>query len=166
VQKQGYWIKGNKIIDVSDTSHINFILQHPQDFNLTKERILDTYNKYGEKLGVEGRARDEIIKKVSRAEWIRVRHYIEQRDYWSIQFDKFDTRKRTIRNFVEWAVFDKKVMSKNDTLVLIGFDNNYFAVYDFKNEGASAFLKENEAAKIKMILIDWREYKSLGEIDG
>jgi len=162
---QGYWIKGNKIIDISGTTHIDFILKHPQDFNITKDEILKTFEKYGEKIGSEGKAREEIIKKVSKFGWIRVRHYTRGQDYWSIQFDKFSIRKQSIRNFIEWAIFDKKVMAKNDTIVLVGYDDNFFAIYDFKSGGASAFLKENKAATIKMILIDWYEYKS-GVING
>lgn len=158
---EGYWVKNNKIIEVTDTTHIDFILRHPEDFNITSDdEVEKTFKKYNEKIGVEGKAREEIIKRVATSGWIRVRHYVKGQDYWSIQFDKFNLRKSAIKNFIEWAIFDSKVMSKNDTIVLIGYNDNYFNIYDFKQGSASAFLKENKnIKKIKMILLDWRNYR-------
>jgi hypothetical protein len=70
-----YWIspKG-EVIEVS-TNHIDVVIKNPQKFKLTSEYITGLYDKYGETLGSEGKAREDIIIKLVKSGWIRVRRY-------------------------------------------------------------------------------------------
>jgi hypothetical protein len=151
---KAFWIKDKKVIDITTTTHINFIINHPDDFFLTKDYIKKLYNKYKEKLGVEGKAREEIIRKVSELGWVRVRHYkVKQEEYWSIQYDVYNERnKRTIKNFVEWALYESKIMNKNDTLLLLGYKDNSSYSYNFISGGVLNFLSEHKEIETDSII--------------
>lgn len=72
---QAYWISPyGQVVEVG-TNHINLIIANPKKFGYTKEKIKEVYDKYGEPLGVEGKAREEIISDVVSKGWIRVRRY-------------------------------------------------------------------------------------------
>mgnify|MGYP006312357465 FL=1 len=82
----GYWVKGNDVYEV-EKNHVRFVLNNPEAFDFTKEELVDIYRRYGEKIGQEGKAREEIIRECARRGWIRVRFYKAPNSYWSIQFD-------------------------------------------------------------------------------
>lgn len=73
-----YWLspKG-EVVDVGGT-HIDVIINNPEKFGLTSKYIKDLHDKYGEKLSQEGKAREEIIIRVVKDGWIRVRRYRNQ----------------------------------------------------------------------------------------
>lgn len=120
-----YWVKGDKIVAVGESSHIQHIIEAPGLFGLTREEITAAYKRHGEKLYTEGAARDELIKSACRNGWVRVRQYTRRQDeHWSIQFDFYRRRKRVIQNFVRWAL-TRRLMTKYDLLVLAGFEDNY-----------------------------------------
>lgn len=141
----GFWLKGNKIIDITDTKHILYIIQNPEVFGLTTEYIKNVYDKHNEKLGIEDNAREELIRLVAEKCWIRIRHYNKkENEYWSIQFDKFDLQnKKAIKYFVKWALNESKIMNKNDSLVLTGYKDNFHFEYNFMNRGVNKFLIDN-----------------------
>ena len=68
-----YHPKTDNLIDVGKGTHIGYICSHLQSFGLTKEDIEEVYSKYNEPVETEGKARDEILKKVLKDGWIRVR---------------------------------------------------------------------------------------------
>jgi hypothetical protein len=153
-QGKGYWVRNNKIVDISATTHIGYIIDNPEYFNITLDFINLIYHRYNEKLGVEGKAREEIIKKVSSDGWIRVRHYFKPKDYWSIQFDQFILRQVSIKSFLEWAVHEGKVMYRNEELILLGYENNKQMSYPYTNGGVQVFLDETkELETLKMTLL-------------
>ena len=78
-----YWIspKG-KVIEV-DQTHINKIISNPEEFDLTKEFIDEKFKEYGDRIGQEGKAREDIIIGLVKQGWIRIRNYLKQ-GYWSI----------------------------------------------------------------------------------
>ena len=47
---EAYWYKQGKIIKVQNSLHIKDVIDHPEEFNLTKKYIEDTYKKYNEKI--------------------------------------------------------------------------------------------------------------------
>ena len=80
-----YWISpDNKVLNVSGT-HVRSILRTPQKFGETQKSIMKTYEKYNEKLNTEGKAREEIMIRVIKRGFVRIREY---RDRWSIQVYK------------------------------------------------------------------------------
>jgi hypothetical protein len=63
------------------TSHIGTIISGPERFGLTREEIDAAYQKHGERIGVEGEARKELLLRIINQGWIRIRRY---RQRWSI----------------------------------------------------------------------------------
>jgi len=123
---QAFWINADRIVDVGERSHIQQIIDQPDFFGLTEETVTNVYKKHGERLYVEGAAREELIKSACQNGWIRVRQYARrQNEYWSIQFDAYHRRKKVIQNFVVWAL-TKGLMTRSDLLVLVGFEDNYY----------------------------------------
>jgi hypothetical protein len=51
-----------KVVSTNGRSHISMIIAEPEKFGFTKDYIQDAYDKYKEKLGVEGTAREDLIK--------------------------------------------------------------------------------------------------------
>lgn len=119
---------------------------------MTKQEIIDLHKKHGEKIGIEGKAREEIIKKVSKLGWLRVRKY-SRPEYWSIQFDNYRKRKKAIEDFVEWALYDSKVMDQYDMIILGGYEDGY----NQRIEHAVKLLterKKKKQNKVAMTLIE------------
>lgn len=104
---QGYFIspKGD-FINIDDT-HINSIINYPEKFNLNRNYIDSVYKKYGETVGQEGEAREEIIKNIIEKGWIRVREYANQ--YWSLQLYRLNKRKEELIFRLAVNIKDKKL---------------------------------------------------------
>ena len=140
-QGYGCWVKNNRRVDVTESSHIAFLNDHPAQFVLTQKKVEQIHKKYGEKKGTENKAREKLIKLGCRSGWVRVRHYIGKEDYWSIQFDDWGKRKKTVINFVRRAI-RSKIMSRNDELSLTGFADSTYKEYSYIDGGASMFQAE------------------------
>jgi hypothetical protein len=155
MQAKGYWVRGNKILDMGQ-SHIRYVIDNSEAFGLTKDYVEDVYAKYNESLGVEGKAREELIKRVSSNGWVRVRHYVGKRDYWSIQCDDIDKRIKTIKNFVEHMVYVEEEMRQDDELQILGYTTNELRKYSFQEGGAHTFITENKNVdKMDMIVEEY-----------
>ncbi len=137
----GYWVRNKRIVDVTNSVHITYLNHNPTLFGLTQKKIEQIHKKYNERIGIEGNARNELIKLGCRSGWIRVRHYVGEGDYWSIQFDDWKKRKKTAIGFVRKAVRNN-IVSKYDELILTGFDDGFYKEYTYATGGAETFLKE------------------------
>src|SRR5271157_5216015 len=107
MQAKGYWVRDGhspSTIDVTATSHVRYLCENHREFGFSQEQIEETYRRHGERMGQEGKARDELIKIASTRGWIRARHYRSPRDYWSVQFDKIELRKAAVALFVKSAI--------------------------------------------------------------
>jgi len=83
--KYGFWIDGGTgEVVFCQRKHIDVVLNQPERFGFTRERLVAIYEKYGEKLGFEGFAREEILREAIRRGWIRVRRYAGRREVVSI----------------------------------------------------------------------------------
>lgn len=51
------------------------VISSPEKFGLTREYIEEQYEAYGEKIGTEGKARENIIRKLMFAGFTRIRKY-------------------------------------------------------------------------------------------
>jgi hypothetical protein len=74
------------LIHVAD-SHIATVIQDPERFGLTSAEIEAEYSKHQEKVGVEGEARRELLLRVIRQGWIRLRRYPNR--HWSVTVERF-----------------------------------------------------------------------------
>jgi len=100
-----FWIdKLGKITDTKD-NHITEIVTNPKKFGFTKEEVVSTFEKYGEKMPSEGKARRELIDTAIGRGFIRLRQY--RNSHWSITIAKMDKRTRSL--ITDWA---KKIIGK------------------------------------------------------
>jgi len=89
------------------TTHISEIIDNPECYGLTKEYIENAYKKHNEKLRIEGKAREEIMRELVNKGWIRIRYY-PKHDSYSIELKRFSNIEK--RYLAEWAA---KVINYN-----------------------------------------------------
>ena len=124
----------------NDAAHVRVVIDSPETFGITTERIHHLYRIHNEQLGTEGTARALIIAEVCRNGWIRVRHYVGPReDYWSIQVDRYDARKERILQFITWAL-ELHYMTHHDSLRITGNDDDTRISFTFQDGGVSGYL--------------------------
>ena len=99
VRTFAFWISPKGEITGSMKSHISQVIQAPEKFGLTREYIKDKYDRYGEKLGLEGKAREEIMKEIFDAGFTRIRKY--GNSGWTVDTGKAD--KRFKQRITKWA---------------------------------------------------------------
>jgi len=63
-------------------NHIGVVIRDPHRFGLTRDEIEAAYHEHGERLGVEGEARKEILLQIIAGGWIRIRRYPNR--HWSV----------------------------------------------------------------------------------
>ncbi|MFC2171907.1 hypothetical protein ACFLU6_04670 [Acidobacteriota bacterium] len=73
--RDAYWISPSGEIILVGTSHIQELISHPERFGLTSSEVQDAYTKHRERLGLEGKAREELIRKVVAKDFVRIRKY-------------------------------------------------------------------------------------------
>ena len=77
----------------SDFSHIKMVTDNPKKFGITPDYVRKTYEKYNEKMGIEGRAREEILMKIINKGWIHIR---KRPRYWSVNIDRISTKTKNL----------------------------------------------------------------------
>lgn len=99
VSTYAFWIspKGQIVGDLQ--SHISMVIKAPEKFGLTREWIDSKYDEYNERIGMEGKAREEIIKTLLQEGFIRIRKY--KNDEWVINVHKIS--KRNKERITKWA---------------------------------------------------------------
>ncbi len=90
---------GGKAIFVTG-KHISDVLQHPAKFGVSRNEMEALHIKYNEKLGLEGKAREEILVGLIRKGWIRIRRY--PNTGWSINISELNEPNRA--HLLKWAV--------------------------------------------------------------
>jgi|GEM_PF-2883255 len=92
---QGFWgyPASNLLVPVS-CSHVKSIIHSPLLFGFQgKEEIWEYYRNHREKRGIEGKAREELIRIAVQRGWIRIRHYGRE-NYYSINCGAFSDQNR------------------------------------------------------------------------
>ncbi|MBP7735456.1 MAG: hypothetical protein KA369_05730 [Spirochaetes bacterium] len=112
---EAFWITpGGEIIPVSKT-HIQKVIENPFLFHLTIKDVTDKYIAENEELGVEGRAREQIIKELIMKKYIRIRYY-PKKSTWTI--NTIESNEGILKLLKSWA-----------TMIV----NNGFSRYDLLN---------------------------------
>ncbi len=95
----GFFISPEGEITMLKTTHIRTVTKNPELFGLSRNCIESIYIKHREKTAIEGKARDEILRRVLGNGWVRVRRH--QNRNWSVQTGTVtDEKKRFIH---QWA---------------------------------------------------------------
>lgn len=84
-----------------DQSHINTVILNPARFGITTQEIQAAYARHREPLGLEGKARAEILQGIVEKGWIRLRRYVKPREQWSVTVSELNDRTRSLLR--EWA---------------------------------------------------------------
>jgi len=61
--ENAYWVSPRGFVHEVPITHIDYIIKHPKPFGASLDQIKDLHDKHGEKLGQEGKAREEIMLK-------------------------------------------------------------------------------------------------------
>ncbi|MBT7561280.1 MAG: hypothetical protein HN616_02605 [Proteobacteria bacterium] len=141
-----------KIIPVGGNgTHIGTVIAHPSKFGLKKADIEKAYKKHKERLGIEGDAREEILKRLTKKGWIRLRRYPQ---YWSIQFARMNTKvMKTIAKFTQAilkGVGRYKEADKYIPIIAMGFDDGYMKTVELDYVAQTGTFNES----IEMIRIE------------
>jgi hypothetical protein len=72
---RAHWISPAGEVLPVQRKHINEVITNPSRFGMSREQIEEVYARHHEPLGLEGKAREEIIVTLVDRGWIRVRHY-------------------------------------------------------------------------------------------
>lgn len=167
--EQSYWIRGDEVYEV-ETTHIGMIMRSPDLFGLTLEEIREKHKAYGERMGREGKAREEIIRQVSEKGWIRVRKYVGRgAEYWSIQCDKYPLRKRAITNFLEYGMYGKGFINRYDEVRILAYSNGFMLkeeakklIDKLKNISSQRFVDKYGNKGVKLIFGELKDTKVVG----
>jgi len=76
------------------------VTDNPKKFGLSPEYIRKTYEKHNEMMGIEGKARDEILIKIINSGWIHIRR--RPNKYWAVMIGRMS--KKTQGFLYDWAV--------------------------------------------------------------
>lgn len=79
-----YWISpSGKIVPVEDgaVAHINMVWRKPEFFGYTKAEIEKLHQRHGERIGQEGKAREEIMRDLLQKGWVRIRYVPKQMQF-------------------------------------------------------------------------------------
>jgi len=152
--EQGYWVKGSKVWGVTESRHVEFMMEHPDYFDLTIQEIMEMFKVNHETLEHDKVTREQLILLACKNGWVRVRHYISGQNFWSIQCDKIKLREKNIRDFIEDFALKNKLMGYSAKLMIIGLDsNNEMDIYKPEEGGAMAFLRKvgmEEGSEVRM----------------
>lgn len=97
-----FWISPKGEIIYVKTTHITEVINNPEKFGFTSEFIEYVYKFYKEKIGQEGKAREQLMVALFKQGWIRIRKY---RDFWSINVKVFSGKSKSL--IMDWA---KKIL--------------------------------------------------------
>lgn len=116
---EAYWISPRgKIIDI-DRKHIDAVISNPKLFGLSTDDIKKIHNKHGEKIGIEGHARGEIMLSLMKQGWTRVR-YFGRNDMWQFQTFYYGKREKdNLWKFISDGMDSNIVKKYADLVVLI-----------------------------------------------
>jgi hypothetical protein len=114
-----YWISpAGKSIGVK-INHIGTVLNNPEIFELTKDFIVKKYKDYGEPIGLEGKARADVMLGLIKKGWMRARYY-PKFDRWQLQTYDYGKREQDIvLNWGREALAEKYAGINSDLLIMI-----------------------------------------------
>ncbi|MFZ9047096.1 MAG: hypothetical protein ACO2ZZ_14675 [Cyclobacteriaceae bacterium] len=118
--KAAYWVDPNgKILRLTEPLHITQILHNPEKFGENEKDLRALYDKNKEKYGSEGKTRDEVMRRVIKKGFIRVRLYTGGGDYWSVTIERFGRKeKKTLQVWAKEAAKNKVVGKYADVKIV------------------------------------------------
>lgn len=116
-----YFIAPSGDVIPVDHKHIVSIIANPEKFRMTRKEIEDIYAKHKERMGLEGKAREEILATLMADGWIRLR-YIPAKMSFTAQLSNWNKRKKdqlyAFANMAIEGIGSKKYRGDTDLRVL------------------------------------------------
>ena len=160
-----YWVSSSgKVYDVG-VSHIDEIFKKPERFKMDRKYLEEIYKKFNEPIGMEGKAREEIMIEAMKRGWIRVRTDMRSQDL-ILQVWRLDERtKLAILDFVLEMLTNKSFSKQTEMIILELSRNNResTSVDDFLHSGSFFSSKDRNNKKIAAKLDMIKEYVYLRE---
>ena len=95
---EAYWLFPDGRIHPVRTCHIQEVIKNPQEYGETLADIKRLYEAHTEKMPHEGKARVEIMKRILRRGYIRIR---EKRNYWVMELYKLSSKEKSLMS--QWV---------------------------------------------------------------
>lgn len=156
-----YWISpSGKVVDVG-TNHIDVVIKNPSVFGLTDEKIKETYLKYGEKMGSEGQAREELIIWLVKKGWVRVRRY--RNEGYSVNIGRMSKKVKDIlfswaSKLINTGINGMKEKDQYMPVKILGFQDHFqrtLTIRDVANdalyEGTESFDPRNKIVIVESV---------------
>lgn len=93
-----FFISPKGEIIYSGTTHIQIIIRKPEKFGMNIDVIKYIYSQYDEKVGQEGKAREQILISLFNQGWVRLRRYNQ---FWTVNVRRLD--RKTKQYLQKWA---------------------------------------------------------------
>jgi hypothetical protein len=172
VKYQAYWVSpSGSVVPTEGGHHIVSVIANPVKFGYTKEDIVNRYQKYGETLGKEGKAREEIMVELMKKNWIRLR-YIPRGDMWTAQLSRYTDRQKGFlfdwtQNMMEGKYGDKVGMNSELRVISdigeILFHNTFYNAGKMFYETTSRY--ETKLMNIREVILGEEERPTMLLVD-
>jgi len=132
------------------TNHIAYVIRNPKKFGLESNFIKYIYDKHGERMGQEGKAREFIINHLILKKWIRIRRYGD--NFWSVNVYKLEGKmKGYLQKWAEMMVKGTPDFKEEDVEIKVSIQQEFGKTISTTiGKLASGSLKEN----IKFVRIE------------
>ena len=107
-----YWLSAAGEIASVTTTHIQYVIAHPEKFNIDLGQLRHLYEYYNELWGSEGQARNDTIHQLVIAGWIRIRRY---RSHYAINVPTLDDNSRQALIRFADALLNEGIDSRYET---------------------------------------------------
>jgi len=117
---RGFFLRGEEVIEITGTTHIRYVLEHPEIFGVKREDLIRKFGAMDELLGFEGEARQEILSGLFKEGWIRVRHKVGRREgFWIIEMDDWEQRKDSVKRFLRAMIADGSITEEDQVKLTV-----------------------------------------------
>lgn len=138
------WFKDGNLRDV-DRTHIRDVLDNPEEYGFNKQELVDIFLENGEKIGQEGKAREQIIRGLVDKGWLRVRHYAYPDDHWSVTVKNIKRQRGDVEDLI-FKLIDDGSVTMNSQLKILSTDDGSVNAYGFMEGGVKAFLEGKDGS--------------------
>jgi len=156
-----YFISPKGEIIYCGVKHITTIIKNPEKFGFDKYFIEYVYNFYNEKIGQEGKAREQLILALLGEGWIRIRKYGDK--FWSVNVDKLT---RVVKQYLQkWAkamLKGKNGIKEYDTTIPVKIDQPKKKVVS--SDMSSIADSDSFVTEDKDIKLQWKTIEELEDL--
>ena len=127
---EGYWLRGDQVIDVTDSSHLSAMEGSPNLFGLPLDLV--AFAHQGEDFDESAWYEYAIGVALSKG-WVRVRHNLGLGvDNWVFEFRDYPSCSRTIEAFVA-VLSARDALDSHTDILFVGRNDGFHGVYHFRN---------------------------------